>query len=120
MKNFRFPKRIRLLSKVDFDFAERNKINHKYLLLLHRPNKKPHARLGAVVGKRNVPNASDRNQIKRVIRESFRINQHRLPAVDVIIIARQQCDKVSPASLREGLDQLWQKLIIQCQKSSSA
>jgi ribonuclease P protein component len=63
------------------------------------------------VGKRVAKKAVSRNQIKRVIRESFRFQQKKLSGIDIIVIARQQCDKLSKQKLREGIEQLWEKLI---------
>lgn len=45
----------------------------------------PEARLGLVVGKRALRHASDRNRVKRIIRETFRRQRHAFPAFDVVI-----------------------------------
>lgn len=112
-KPFGFPRTHRLLSKAEFKniFDQAHKINQKYLLALFKPNQKANARLGLIVGKRVAKHAVTRNQIKRVIRESFRLYQDRLIGLDVVIIARQQCDTQDKAKLREGLDKLWEKLL---------
>jgi ribonuclease P protein component len=109
----------RLIGKKEFQsiFAEANKVSQKHLLVLYKPNKKAHARLGIMVGKRHAPLAVERNQIKRVIRESFRINQAELQGLDIIVIARQQCDSLDKTQLRIGIDKLWQKLITHWQKA---
>ncbi len=44
-----------------------------------------HARLGLIVGKRAVAHATQRNRIKRVVREQFRHNQHQLGAWDLVV-----------------------------------
>ena len=43
------------------------------------------ARLGLVVGKKQLKKAVDRNTFKRVIREQFRLCRPTLPAVDLIV-----------------------------------
>ncbi|MEM6710277.1 MAG: ribonuclease P protein component, partial [Pseudomonadota bacterium] len=48
----------------------------------HSPNG---ARLGLVVAKRVLPRAVDRNQVKRQIREAFRLWHARLPSVDLVV-----------------------------------
>jgi len=42
------------------------------------------ARLGLIVGKRQLKRAVDRNRVKRVVRESFRNCRVDLPAVDIV------------------------------------
>lgn len=110
--NLSFPRHHRLVTKAEYKsiFDKSDKISQRYLLILFKKNPQPYARLGLIVGKRIANSAVTRNQIKRVIRESFRLNQAQLKGIDVVVIARQQCDKLSKADLRKGIDQLWEKL----------
>lgn len=119
-KPFCFSRRLRLLTKADFQsvFDRSNKVNQKYLLALFKPNENNTARLGLIIGKRVAKKAVSRNQFKRIIRESFRQHQNRLPNLDMIIIARQQCDQLDKATLREGIDKLWEKLVQHYQNHS--
>ncbi|MHB1946718.1 MAG: ribonuclease P protein component [Gammaproteobacteria bacterium] len=107
-----FSRNLRLVTKADFKsvFDKSNKVAQKHLLVLFKPNQKPHGRIGLIVGKRVANKAVARNQIKRVIRESFRLNQEQLKGLDIIVIARQQCETLNKAKLREGIDRLWEKL----------
>ena len=43
------------------------------------------ARLGLVVGKKLLKRAVDRNRLKRIIRERFRLCRGGLPAVDLVV-----------------------------------
>ena len=45
----------------------------------------PSARLGLVVSKKGTPKAHRRNRVKRIIRETFRLNAGQLPAADIVI-----------------------------------
>jgi ribonuclease P protein component len=48
-----------------------------------------HARLGISASKRKVRKAVDRNRVKRLLREAFRLNKHDLPpGVDLIVVPR--------------------------------
>jgi ribonuclease P protein component len=111
-KSFRFPKTHRLSTKADYDavFDKPRKLHHKYLTVLFKANHKQHARLGLIVGKRASKFAYDRNKIKRVIRESFRLHQDKLKGFDVVVIAKTSCSKQDKAILREGINALWEKL----------
>lgn len=108
-----FPRSHRLTTKADYKslFDKSNKVSQRSLLVLFKPNQKSNARLGLVIGKRYIKSAVVRNRTKRVLRESFRFHQEKLTGLDVIIIARQWCDKLSKQKLREGIDQLWEKLL---------
>ncbi len=39
--------------------------------------------------KKNVRRAHERNRIKRLTRESFRLRQHELPAMDFVVVAKK-------------------------------
>ncbi len=112
-KQYYFPHNHRLITKFDFSnlFNKSRKINQQDLVLIVKPNDK-WARLGLIVGKKTAKSAVIRNQIKRVIRESFRQVQCRLKKVDIIVIARKPCEKLSKAKIRESIDKLWEKLLV--------
>ena len=80
------------------------------MLALFKPNQRPQGRIGLVIAKRVAKTAVSRNRIKRVLRESFRQNQEQLKGLDIIIIARQQCDTLDKTKLRRGIDLLWENL----------
>ena len=46
-------------------------------------------RLGVVVSRRFLPRAVDRNTLKRVVREAFRVRRAELPDGDILIRLRQ-------------------------------
>ncbi len=70
-----------------------------------------HARLGLAISKRVSKRAVDRNRIKRLLRESFRRVQHRLPAVDLMVMAREQVTTMPGSQLLLELDAMWLKLL---------
>jgi ribonuclease P protein component len=62
---------------------------NKFLVLYILPNQKEERKVGFAVGKR-LGGAVIRNRIKRLLRESFRLNQHRFKGgIDLIVIGRQ-------------------------------
>ncbi|MEO8748127.1 MAG: ribonuclease P protein component [Rhodanobacter sp.] len=77
----------------------------------YRANELGRARLGLAISKRVSKLAIERNRIKRLVRESFRRMRHQLPAIDLMLMAREQAAGVAGAELLRELDTLWQKLL---------
>ncbi|HEX5306518.1 MAG TPA: ribonuclease P protein component [Dyella sp.] len=77
----------------------------------YRVNELGHARMGLAISKRVSKRAVERNRIKRLARESFRRIRHDLPAVDLVIMAREQASGLPGAELLAELDALWRKLV---------
>ncbi len=113
MVNYPFDTSLRLLDasayKAVFDDAQ-IKVSNQHLLMLARQNSFTHPRLGLVIAKKNVRLATQRNRVKRIIRESFRLRQHQLAPVDVIVLARRGLQQFSHAELHQMFDQLWRQL----------
>lgn len=55
------------------------------------PNTQGHARLGLAVPRRVIRLACVRNRFKRLMRELFRLNQDKLPAVDIVARVKATC-----------------------------
>jgi ribonuclease P protein component len=84
-----FARRYRLTKTDEFSsvFGFRKAIRGKLLMLHYQPRGQgfSDARLGLVVGKKLLKRAVDRNRVKRVIREQFRLARPQLPPVDLIV-----------------------------------
>jgi ribonuclease P protein component len=79
---------VRLTSSSDFGRVLKSPDFRKRLgplRIICRKNNMHFPRLGLIVGKRAVPNAVERNRIKRVIRDYFRRDQHGLDGYDVVV-----------------------------------
>jgi ribonuclease P protein component len=77
-------------------------------------NDKGGPRLGLAVAVRTAGGGVERNRIRRIIRESFRLHQHELPSVDLIVSARGRAKDAPPRELRTSLAELWKKVTEQC------
>lgn len=113
MSRNEFPRRLRLLSAGDYRHVFDNatyKVHGKGLLALACNNGTGHPRLGLVISKKSARRAVDRNRIKRLTRESFRLQQHRLPAVDIVILARRGITELDNATLHRQLHGMWRRL----------
>ncbi len=92
-------------------------MSNAYLSVLARENGQEIARLGLAVPKRQIKTAVTRNKIKRLIRESFRHNQISLAGLDIVVLVRAGAAGVANPTFLQDLDQLWDRLKKQCEKS---
>jgi ribonuclease P protein component len=81
------------------------------LLVLASKNNLRIARLGLAVSRKHVRTAVERNKIKRVIRESFRKNQHLLSGLDIVVISQDSLKQEPSQRLRNSLLAHWQRII---------
>jgi len=116
-----FKASARLLKPAEFSrvFKKAIRSSDRMLTVLIALNDLGYPRLGLAISKKHAKRAVDRNRIKRIIRESFRLNQANLPAADFVIMAKPVTKSVINADLFESLDNHWSRLIKKCEKSSS-
>lgn len=110
------PAQRRLRRKADFDaiHARGRRLGDGLFGMTVRANDQGGARLGLAVSVKVAGKAVERNRIRRAIRESFRLHQHELPAVDVVVSARSRARGVASGELRASLRALWSEVVKQC------
>ena len=122
MVHFDFPKSHRLLDSGDFqkvfDHAPL-RASHKLFLILARPNGLEHPRLGLIIAKKHIRLASDRNRLKRLIRETFRHQQQSLKGIDVIVMARKGMNQPDNPNLIVQINGQWRRLARKAQSFSN-
>ncbi len=69
-------------------------------------NGREHGRLGLSVGLKAAGSAVARNRIRRQVRESFRLHQHHLAGLD-IVVSVPRINAVHKRGVRHALPKLW-------------
>jgi len=113
---FCFPPQSRLKTPAAYKnvFAHPVKASDKYFTLLAIRNPLDKPRLGLAIAKKNIKRAVDRNKIKRIARESFRLQQQTLIALDIVVLARKEAATAGSKLLRNSLEKLFLQLVNRC------
>ena len=109
MSNKFSTKANRLLKSSEFQaIFENNNFKHqsKKHLVLGKFNKEPQSRLGIIVSKKNVKLATKRNQLKRIVRETFRKTEF-TTSVDVVFLAQKGIMDIPFVKLTTLLNNTW-------------
>ena len=111
-----FPSELRLNKPDDFKkvFARPVKSGDQYFTLLAIRNDLDHPRLGLAIAKKQIKKAVQRNAIKRAVRENFRVQQHSLGNIDIVVLARSEAIDASLEALRHSLEKHWLRLVSRC------
>lgn len=92
-----------------FVFQQPLRVGTPQITILGRQNSLGHPRIGLTVAKKNVKRAHERNRIKRLTRESFRLRQHELPSMDFVVVAKKGVADLDNRALSEALEKLWRR-----------
>jgi ribonuclease P protein component len=117
--DLRFPPQLRLRKKAEFEAirGRGRRFGNAHFALTLRPNELGVPRLGLAVAVRMAGGAVERNRLRRIIRESFRLAQREFPAVDLVVSARPPARGAEGAELRASLAALWEKVKQPCVSS---
>ena len=102
----RFTRKLRLLLPSDYKFVFNQPIrsSDKLLTILAKPNPdKMVSRLGLAVAKKSVKTAVQRNRIKRLTREYFRLHQDKIACADYVLLVRRGIDKMDNQVISQSL-----------------
>jgi ribonuclease P protein component len=110
----RAQKRLRRKSDFDAVYARGRRFGNGFFGVTALWNDKGGPRLGLAVAVRAAGGGVERNRIRRIIRESFRLHQYELPAVDLVVSARSRAKDAPRSELHASLVELWKKVTEQC------
>lgn len=115
-RELRFDRSARLLKPSEFSavFSLKRYRSNTYFQVLGLPNGASHGRLGVVVSKKVDKRAVGRNRIKRLVRETFRLNAQSLGGCDYVVRARRALSRSDCAEARRALLSLFPKLRQAC------
>jgi ribonuclease P protein component len=108
-ERFTFPARLRIKHTADFAraYREGSRARGSVLVVVARPNGLDHPRVGLSVGRAIWRGAVQRNRLKRILREAFRLEQRELPAgFDLVLIPAAPRIEPDLASARSELVRL--------------
>ena len=116
---FGLPRSCRLLKPEEYKSTLKSgsRWRDDYFGVYAAPNPYSYGRLGIVVSRKTSPKAVARNRIKRQIRESFRCRKETLNGVDIVVTASSRAGVAKSDSLRESLQEMWDKVEKLCKKS---
>jgi len=107
----RFRKNNRLLDAAAFGrvFATATRSRDQLFTVLCRHNEGGAPRLGLAISKKHCRRATERNRIKRIIRESFRQHQAVLGGLDIVVINRPEAAAANNQQMSASLETHWRR-----------
>lgn len=117
---FSFLSRQRIRTAVEFTriLKQGKRLNQGCFSGCFLKNEKNDARLGIIVSKKNATLATQRNRIKRLVRERFRHDQRYLVGTDVVVLLKSPIDQISEQA--QCIEKLFSELVKQCGGASSS
>ncbi len=117
-ESFRLHKENRLLNAAGYSrvFKKATRSRDKWFTVLCRDNDMNIARLGLAISKKNCRQATGRNRIKRIVRESFRHHQAELAGLDIVVMNQPPCKSAANDELFGSLAGHWDRCRARAQR----
>jgi len=117
---FRAAQRVRRPGEFKRIYGGGRRFGNELFTATVQPNGLKLARLGMAVAVRTLGGAVGRNRIRRLIRETFRLNQRTLNAVDIVVGVRPRVRIADDAARVRALDHLWSTVAAACASLSAS
>jgi len=114
LRFFSFTGADRILKHSDFLRISRygKKLTNRYFVVIFCPGRFKRTRLGVTVSKK-VGHAVERNRIKRIFREYFRLTRHKITGFwDINIIARKETAGLTSGQALLSLQKVFDKISV--------
>ena len=110
--SYRFRPSFRLRDAASYGrvFKKARRSRDKWFTVLYRPKRQGDARLGLAISRKACRLASNRNRIKRIVRESFRHNRRSIRSMDVVVLNQPAAANASNEQLFSSLAGHWQTI----------
>jgi len=107
-----FPEKNRLLAASEYKkvFSRPVRSTDKYFTILATAGSSNEPRLGLAISKKNTRLATDRNRLKRIVRESFRHHKKIVSGLDLVVMAKFGAAQADNRTLFESLSAHWKNL----------
>lgn len=101
-----FPKELKIRTNSEYEeiLGKSKRLSTEHFNILCAPNSLGYPRMGLVVGKKSVPGSVERNRIKRVLREFFRLNRTLFGSTDVVFVAKKGSEKLDYSLAKKEIE----------------
>ena len=112
-EKYSFSNKHHIREKSEFDrvFKTNKQLKTRLGTLRYCRNNLDYPRLGLVTSKKNVRFAVSRNQLRRLVKEYFRLHQYQLCGYDVVFVAYKRAGSASKSERHQCLGQLFNMLV---------
>lgn len=104
---FSRPKHLVKTDDISSVFSFNNRFTSEHFQVLAKPGTQGFGRLAVIVSKKTARLATRRNYVKRVAREVFRIRQHELSGLDIVVRVRKAFSGAEYATILPELQALF-------------
>jgi ribonuclease P protein component len=111
--DYSLTKADRILKRREFTALSETgqRVQNEQFIALFAPNRRGRSRIGITVTKKVGP-AVKRNRIKRIVREYFRLNRHKLVGNwDINLIAKRHIADISSEQTNRSLQNIFERIL---------